>query len=88
MDQQHLRIKAFYGTSDNAVKTQIWIAVCVYLTTLIAHKRLALEIDHHTMMQILSVSIFEKTPAKTLFSRDRSEIVEGENHKQLELFNL
>jgi hypothetical protein len=86
--KQHLRIKAFYGTSDNAVRTQIWIAVCVYLTTLIAHKRLALEIDHHTMMQILSVSIFEKTPAKTLFSRDRSEIAETENHKQLELFNF
>jgi hypothetical protein len=86
--KQHLRIKAFYGTSDNAVRTQIWIAVCVYLTTLIAHKQLALKIDHHTMMQILSVSIFEKTPAKTLFSRDHSEIVESENHKQLELFNL
>jgi hypothetical protein len=86
--KQHLRIKAFYGTSDNAVRTQIWIAVCVYLMTLIAHKRLGLEIDHHTMMQILSVSIFEKTPAKAMFSPNQSEIVEGENHNQLELFNL
>ncbi len=86
--KQHLRIKAFYGTSDNAVKTQIWIAVCVYLTTLIAHKRLELEIDLHTMMQILSVAIFEKTPAKSLFSSDRSEIVKEENHKQLLLFTL
>jgi hypothetical protein len=86
--KQHLRIKAFYGTSDNAVKTQIWIAVCVYLTTLIARKRLELQIDHHTMMQILSVSIFEKTPAKTLFSRRQAEITVDENHNQLLLFNL
>jgi hypothetical protein len=86
--KQHLRVKAFYGTSDNAVKTQIWIAVCVYLTTLIARKRLGLEIELHTMMQILSVSIFEKTPAKTLFSRNQKEIDRDENHKQLELFNL
>jgi hypothetical protein len=86
--KQHLRIKAFFGTSDNAVKTQIWIAVCVYLTTLIAHRRLGLEIEHHTMMQILSVSIFEKTQAKTQFSQGVAEIVEDENHKQLELFHL
>jgi hypothetical protein len=86
--KQHLRVKAFYGTSDNAVKTQIWIAVCVYLTTLIARKRLGLEIELHTMMQILSVSIFEKTPAKTLFSRNPEEIAEKENHKQLQLFKL
>jgi Transposase DDE domain/Domain of unknown function (DUF4372) len=86
--KQHLRIKAFYGTSDNAVRTQIWIAVCVYLVTTIAHKRLELEIDHHTMMQILSVSIFEKTPAKALFSTNRGEYAESENHKQLKLFEL
>ena len=86
--KQHLRVKAFYGTSDNAVKTQIWIAVCVYLATLIARKRLELEIDIHTMMQILSISIFEKTPAKTLFSRNASKIIDVENHKQLQLFNL
>jgi len=86
--KQHLRIKAFYGTSDNAVKTQIWIAVCVYLTTLIAHKRMELKIDLHTMMQILSVSIFEKTPAKTLFSREPKELIEVENHKQLQMFDL
>jgi len=86
--KQHLRIKAFYGTSDNAVKTQIWIAVCVYLTTLIAHKRMELKIDLHTMMQILSVSIFEKTPAKTLFSPEPKELIEVENHKQLQMFDL
>jgi hypothetical protein len=86
--KQHLRIKAFYGTSDNAVRTQIWIAVCVYLTTLIAHKRLQLKIDLHTMMQILSVSIFEKTPAKEVFSKESGEIAEIENHNQLQLFDL
>ena len=84
--KQHLRIKAFYGTSDNAVKTQIWIAVCVYLTTVIARKRL--ELNLHTMMQILSVSIFEKTPAKSLFSRKGDEFSGNDNHKQLQLFDL
>ena len=86
--KQHLRIKAFYGTSVNAVKTQIWIAVCVYLATAIARKNMKLELNLHTMMQILSVSIFEKTPAKTLFSRKNSEVVDDEKHKQLELLNL
>lgn len=84
--KQHLRIKAFYGTSDNAVKTQIWIAVCAYLTVLIARKRLALEVDLHTMMQILSVSIFEKTPANEVLSRNRREIAQTQNHKQFQLF--
>jgi DDE family transposase/uncharacterized protein DUF4372 len=84
--KQHLRIKAFYGTSVNAVKTQIWIAVCTYLTTLIARKRLALEADLHTIMQILSVSIFEKTPAKEVFSRNYADVVQIENHKQFQLF--
>jgi len=86
--KQHLRIKTFFGTSDNAVRTQIWIAVCVYLTALIARKRLQLEVDLHTMMQILSVSIFEKTPAKEVFSRETERISEIDNHNQLQLFDL
>lgn len=67
--KQHLRIKSFYGTSQNAVKAQIWIAVCVYLLVAIAKKRLGIELPLYTILQILSVSIFEKTPLIKLFSQ-------------------
>jgi hypothetical protein len=60
--KQHLRIKAFYGTSENAVKTQIWIAVSVYVLVAIVRKRLALEASLYQILQILSVTLFEKTP--------------------------
>src|SRR5450631_1557624 len=60
--KQHLRIKAFYGTSENAVKTQIWIAVSVYVLVAIVRKRLELEASLYQILQILSVSLFEKTP--------------------------
>jgi hypothetical protein len=60
--KQHLRIKAFYGTSENAVKTQIWIAVSVYVLVAILRKRLALEASLYQILQILSVTLFEKTP--------------------------
>jgi hypothetical protein len=60
--KQHLRIKAFYGTSENAVKTQIWIAVSVYVLVAIVRKRLGLEASLYQILQILSVTFFEKTP--------------------------
>ena len=60
--KQHLRIKAFFGTSENAVKTQIWIAVSVYVLVAIARKRLALEASLYQILQVLSVTLFEKTP--------------------------
>ena len=60
--KQHLRIKRFYGTSENAVKTQIWIAVSMYVVAAIIKKRLTLEASLHTLLQILSVTIFEKLP--------------------------
>ena len=60
--KQHLRIKKFYGTSENAVKTQIWIAVSVYVLVAIARKRLGLEASLYQILQILSVTLFEKTP--------------------------
>jgi len=60
--KQHLRIKAFYGTSENAVKTQIWIAVSVYVLVAIVRKRLGLEASRYQILQILSVTLFEKTP--------------------------
>ncbi len=60
--KQHLRIKKFYGTSENAVKTQIWIAVSVYLLVAILRKELGLDVSLYTLLQFLSVSVFEKTP--------------------------
>jgi IS4 transposase len=60
--KQHLRIKAFYGTSENAVKTQIWIAVSVYVLVAIVRKRLEMEAGLYQILQILSLTLFEKTP--------------------------
>ena len=58
--KQHLRIKQFYGTSENAVKTQIWIAVSVYVLVAIVRKRLRLEASLYTSLQVFSVTVFEK----------------------------
>ena len=66
--KQHLRIKAFFGTSENAVKTQIWIAVCTYVLVAIVRKRLKLEPSMHEILQILSLSLFEKTPLRELLT--------------------
>jgi hypothetical protein len=66
--KQHLRIKAFFGTTENAVKTQIWIAISIYVLVAIVKKELKLEISLHTMLQILSVSLFEKMPLLEAFS--------------------
>jgi IS4 transposase len=60
--KQHLRIKAFYGTSENAVKTQIWIAVSIYVLMAIVRKRLGLQVSLYQILQILSVTLFEKMP--------------------------
>jgi IS4 transposase len=60
--KQHLRIKAFFGTSENAVKTQIWIALSAYVLVAIVRKRFALESSLYQILQILSVTLFEKTP--------------------------
>ena len=60
--KQHLRIKAFYGTSENAVKTQVWVALTAYVLVAIAKKQLGLEMSLYQILEILSVTIFEKTP--------------------------
>jgi hypothetical protein len=86
--KQHLRIKAFYGTSENAVKTQVWIAVTVYLLVAIVRKRLGLEPDLYTILQILSVSVFEKTPVLQALSSATRRIVRIECHNQLSLFDF
>jgi hypothetical protein len=85
--KQHLRIKSFYGTSQNAVKAQIWIAVSVYLLVAIAKKRLAIELPLYTILQILSVSIFEKTPLVELFSQTNYKILQPHSPNQLSLFD-
>ena len=84
--KQHLRIKSFYGTSQNAVKAQIWIAVSVYLLVAIVKKRLGVELSLYTILQILSVSIFEKTPLAKLFSAADCNNKPPDDPKQLILF--
>jgi len=85
--KQHLRIKAFYGTSDNAVKTQIWIAISIYVLVAIVKKRLNLDHSLYSVLQILSVTILEKTPILQILSHfDESQHM-LDNDKQLILFN-
>jgi transposase len=86
--KQHLRIKAFYGTSENAVKTQIWIAVSVYVLVAIMRKRLGLEASLYQILQILSLTLFEKTPVlQTLHASDsRTDLPDPIN--QLILFDF
>jgi hypothetical protein len=86
--KQHLRIKAFYGTSENAVKTQIWIAVCSYLLVAIVRKRLALPVNLYTILQVLSVSLFEKTPINQVFLLNDSLFQENDLPKQLQLLDF
>jgi hypothetical protein len=86
--KQHLRIKAFYGTSPNAVKTQIWIAISVYLLVAIARKRLRIERDLYTLLQILSVYPFEKAPLAQVLSAGGYTPIDADIHNQLQLFDL
>jgi Domain of unknown function (DUF4372)/Transposase DDE domain len=86
--KQHLRIKAFFGTSENAVKTQVWIAVCSYLLVAILRKRLGVSASLYTMLQILSVSLFEKTPIKQAFLLNNVLPAGSENSKQLKLLDF
>jgi hypothetical protein len=86
--KQHLRIKAFYGTSENAVKTQIWIAVSVYVLVAIVRKRLMLPISLYQILQILSVTLFEKTPILQALQPSDSHQSLLDNSNQLNLFNL
>ena len=85
--KQHLRIKAFYGTSKNAVSTQIWIAISVYVLVAIVRKRLNLERSLHSILQILSVSLFEKTPILQALSEPECGEINHDSGNQLTLFN-
>ena len=86
--KQHLRIKSFYGTNENAVKTQIWIAVSVYVLVAIVRKRLALDKSLYQILQILSVTVFEKEPILQVLEASNSESELLVDTNQLSLFDL
>jgi hypothetical protein len=86
--KQHLRIKAFFGTSENAVKTQIWIAVSVYVLVAIIRKRLGLEASLYQILQILSITLFEKVPILQAFQASDSQSDSPDSGNQLILFDF
>jgi len=86
--KQHLRIKAFFGTSENAVKTQIWIAISIYVLVMIIKKRLCLDPTLYQILQVLSLSLFEKKPILRAFDELTSEEKYEPISKQLNLFSL
>jgi hypothetical protein len=86
--KQHLHIKAFFGTTPNAVKTQLWIAVMVYVLVHLLKHRNQLRQTPNQIAQILSVTIFEKTPTNLLFSEIQTKNAMAENHNQLSLFDF
>ncbi len=86
--KQHLRIKVFYGTSENAVKTQIWTAISTYVLVAILKKRLGIEHSLYTILQILSVTAFEKTPVEQALSAASYIPTDGDTSNQLQLFDF
>jgi len=86
--KQHLRIKAFYGTSENAVKTQIWIAIATYVLIAIIRKQLGLKVSLYTFLQILSVTVFEKTPLLRACLKMPEQTQTNQNQNQQMLFEL
>ena len=86
--KQHLRIKRFFGTSENAVKSQIWIAVSVYVLVAIIKKRLNLDASLYTLLQILSVTLFEKMPLQQAFTTNASIENQGSSSSQMILFDF
>jgi len=85
--KQNLRIKTFYGTSENAVKAQVWIAISVYVLVAIMKKRLKIEASLYTMLQVLSVTIFERMPVLQALTEQDSKTITDDNSNQLILFS-
>ena len=85
--KQNLRIKTFYGTSENAVKAQVWIAISVYILVAIMKKRLKIEASLYTMLQVLSVTIFERMPVLQALTEQDSKTITDDNSNQLILFS-
>jgi len=86
--KQHLRIKSFFGTSDNSVKTQIWIAVTVYVLVALVKKRLGLKQDLYTLLQIFSLTLFEKTPILGLLQQSQFNLEMLDDVNQLQLLDI
>ncbi len=85
--KQHLKIKSFWGQSENAVKTQVWIAVSIYVLVAIAKKKFMLRQSLYEILQILSISIFERMPINQLFQETQKQYFKELNHNQLNLFD-
>ena len=85
--KQHLKIKSFWGHSENAVKTQVWIAVSVYVLVAIAKKKFMLQQSLYEILQILSISIFERMPINQLFQQTQLQYFKEQNHNQLNMFD-
>ncbi len=86
--KQHLKIKSFWGMTENAVKTQVWIAVSVYVLVAIAKKRFMLKQSLYEILQILSISIFERMPVNQLFQQTQLQYFKEQNDNQLKMFDL
>ena len=86
--KQHLKIKSFWGQSENAVKTQVWIAVSVYVLVAIAKKRFMLKQSLYEILQILSISIFERMPINQLFQQTQLQYFKEQKDNQLNIFDL
>ena len=86
--KQHLRIKQFFGTSENAVKTQLWIAISVYVLVAIIHKQLKISVSLYTSLQVLSIAIFEKIPLDQALGVEAKQICEPQPSNQLNLFSF
>jgi hypothetical protein len=86
--KQHLKIKSFWGQSENAVKTQVWIAVSIYVIVAIAKKHFMLKQSLYEILQVLSISIFEKMPINQLFQQTQLQYFKERNDNQLEMFDL
>ncbi len=85
--KQHLKLKSFWGQSENAVKTQIWIAISVYVLIAIAKKKFMIQQSLYEMIQILSISIFERSPIHELFHQTQKQYFKELNHNQLNIFD-
>ena len=85
--KQHLKVKSFWGHSENAVKTQVWIAVSVYVLVAIARKKFMLQQSPYEILQILSISIFERMPINQLFQQTQLQYFKEQNSNQLNMFD-
>ena len=84
--KQHLKILSFWGQSENAVKTQIWIAISTYVIVIIAKKKLNLSQSLYEILQMVSLSAFDRTPLQKLFSEEKYQDVKEQLDNQLKLF--